>query len=99
ALKFASPLYIAVMKCLSAVSPDVVHVTIPLAFKGMLYARVVVLCLRVPGLGTKYTVSVSVTVPVGVVPGLPVLVTATVYVMDCPVTTLRTSGADEVSAT
>lgn len=44
-------------------------------------------------------VSVKVTVPVGVGPEPPVLVTDAVKVSDCPTTADRTSGVEEVTAT
>ena len=86
------------MKCLSAVSAVVVTAAFPLASRGRLEASVIVVLFRTPGLGTKYTVSVIVTAPVGVMPEVPVLVAATEKVSDCPVTTLRTSGVEEASA-
>ncbi len=86
------------MKCLSAVSAEVVKVAWPFESSGRLEASVVVEVFRTPGLGTEYVVSVRVTVPVGVMPEVPVLLTATVNVSDCPVTSLRTSGVEDVRA-
>src|SRR5207249_10480389 len=97
ALKLPLPLYWAVMKCLSAVSPDVVVAAWPVASRGRLVASVVVVLRRLPP-ATAYVVSVKVTVPVGVAPPL-VLVTAAENVSDCPTTVERTSGEEEVRAT
>ena len=86
------------MKCLSAVKAEVEKEAFPFVSRGRLDASVVVVLFRTP-FTTEYTVSLSVTVPVGVIPEVPVLVTATEKVSAWPVTTLRTSGMEELSAT